>query len=203
MTSKPKRYSLRPVAYDEVSLVDEGVAGSADVLIMKRKTPPRTSVGRTRAGSHVKDPGSRPSKVPNTGAKVVPPKKSSGRSQSNPCSTKTNSTGAKAGGGKGASQRGQNWQDARHPRDDQGQFGSSSGKSKSKYGKGGTTKSKLDAACRANGKKKSGGSPIAQQSAMNGGAAKGRRARRKSQLNVFQNGGRRPVRKSALSTWSK
>jgi hypothetical protein len=63
-----------------------------------------------------------------------------------PCSPKS-STGEEESK---KSKRGKNWKEERHPRDEKGRMKKSSADSKSKHGKGGTTKSKLDAECRKN-----------------------------------------------------
>jgi hypothetical protein len=110
---KPKKHALFPLGYDEVSLVDEGAAGSADVLIMKRAT----TTNKTSGGSSSDCYGS-------------------------------HETGAKDG----KSTRSKNFDEKKHPRDKKGKMKETSKESKEKYGKGGTTKSKLEAQCR---KKKS------------------------------------------------
>lgn len=121
---KVKKHSLFPLGYDEISLVDEGAAGSADVLIMKR----RVAAGKPKA------------------AKLQPKKKKKGKgkSQENPCTDETNSTGAKDG----KSKRSKNFEEKKHPRDEKGQMKETSKESKEKYGKDGTTKAKLEAECR-------------------------------------------------------
>lgn len=170
--TKVKRHSLRPIVYDEVSLVDEGAAGSAQVLIFKRagirklERESRVDIGGTgdTATSRKKNRKKRRGKLPGRtsasnldsstskpDSSTSKPKKSSGRSQSNPCSDETNSSGT----GKG--KRSKTYKEERHPRDEQGQFDETSQSSKEKYGKGGTTKSKLDRACRDKKKKRKSG----------------------------------------------
>lgn len=176
---KPKRHALFPLAYDEISLVDDGAAGSADVLIMKRNgavTKARPRAGRVVAGSGAREPGRPPVKDKNKGKGG---KKGGGRSQENPCSTASNKTGKKDG----KSTRSKNWKEEKHKRKEGGKFAETSSESKAKNGKGGTTKAKLDAACR----KKKGGK---------GGNAEGRpvtgskRPRRKPK-----------IEKSSIARW--
>lgn len=125
-----KKNALFPIEYDEVSLVDNGAAGGAHVVIFKRGPgkvvkPPKV---KTKLGAA--------------------PRVKQGRSQSNPCSTKTNSTGQKTGK---SSTRAKNWNESKHPRNKKGQMATTSAKSKAAHGKGGTTKAKLDAKCRSKG----------------------------------------------------
>jgi hypothetical protein len=144
----PKKNALFPIAYDEISLVDEGAAGSADVLIMKR----------------------------NGIAK--------GRTQSNPCSTASNSSGKKDG----KSTRSKNWDENKHPCDEKGKMKQSSSESKKQNGKGGTTKAKLDAKCKE--KKRKGVKPARQTTRDPEGRRKIRRRRAE-----------KSVEKTAMSTW--
>lgn len=138
----PKKQSLFPVEYDEISLVDSGASQEADVLIFKRDG----SITKARV------PGS----VPSAGVKGPGgPKKAATPSMSKPCATGTNSTGKKIGGASGASARGKNWAPGKHPRNAKGQMAPTSAKSKQKFGKGGTTKAKLNAACKNKSVKKS------------------------------------------------
>lgn len=134
-----KKNVLFPMEYDEISLVDSGAAGDAHVLIMKRD------------GSSVrKSAPTKPPTVPGSTStpQAAPVKGGHKRKKSNPCNPK-NSTGAKTGD---SSQRAENWNEGRHPRQSGGKFGQTSSGSKNKYGNGGTTKAKQNAACR---KKKS------------------------------------------------
>lgn len=179
---KPKRNALFPLGYDEVSLVDEGAGEEVDVLIAKRNNAiGKAKSGTVKVGSQSKTPG----------------KGGTGK-RSNPCNPKS-STGAKTGN---SSKRAVNWKEEKHPRDAKGRMAQSSSESKAKNGKGGTTKSKLDAACR--GKKKGGGKstyvqvrnkkPIGEITSDPDEQKKIRSRRRKKQ----QKGS---VEKSALSTW--
>ena len=142
-----KKNSLFPIAYDEVSLVDEGAAGSAHVLITKR----RPVVPKNQKGKKGKGKKNRYGfEVTNaTTGQVV------ASSKDKPCKScaaakKKNSTGKKDG----KSTRSQNWKEERHPRDEKGQMTQSSSESKAAHGKGGTTQAKLDAQCKKCRKKK-------------------------------------------------
>lgn len=66
MPKPVKKNSLFPIAYDEISLVDEGAAGSADVLISKRNI--KKDRGPINGGSACKSCGALNSKN-STGAK--------------------------------------------------------------------------------------------------------------------------------------
>lgn len=131
-----KKNSLFPIAYDEISLVDEGAAGSAHVLIAKADTVERVPKKKKLAG----------------GGKV---NGSSGECSSCKELKETNSTGAKTGK---SSNRAKNWKEERHPRDSKGKMKSSTADSKKAYGKKGTTKAKLESKCKNCRKKKKGGS---------------------------------------------
>lgn len=182
---RKKKFSLRPIGYDEISLVDDGAAGSAHVLIAKRRSRGRVSANASQSAQN--------SDTINISRK--PPKgkggRDKGRSQSNPCSTSSNSTGAKTGD---SSQRAQNWKDERHKRDQDGQFSETPQESKSKYGKGGTTKAKMDRACRS--KKGSKGKPKKPDVTL-----KTPRRARKGKVKPSTDDGRSVAKRSAMSTW--
>lgn len=148
MPNPVKKNSLFPIAYDEVSLVDEGAAGSAHVLIAKRDKKPKGKRKGKKGEAHFEVVNA------GTGQVVASDKKSKNK----PCekckaAKKKNSTGKKDG----KSTRSQNWKEERHPRDEKGKMTQSSSESKAKHGKGGTTQAKLDASCKQcqkKGKKK-------------------------------------------------
>lgn len=124
---KPRRHRLTKMVYDEISFVDRGANQHANVMIVKRE-----GVAKQRpaeGGSSSKGGGER--KAGWYAADRAP---------------------TKSGSGKGAkSERAQNWKEDRHKRKaagspSGGEFDKTSGDSKKKYGKGGTTKAKQDAA---------------------------------------------------------
>lgn len=115
---KKKRHRLTKMVYDEISFVDRGANQHANVVIVKREAPEPTSKPRERkAGWYAAD------RAP-----------------------------TESGSGKGKkSQRSMNWKEDKHPRKASGspaggEFDKTSAESKKKYGKGGTTKAKQDAA---------------------------------------------------------
>lgn len=155
----PKKQALFPIEYDEVSLVDNGASQEADVLIFKREISKYRVLPGGEATSQYSPPkksvATAPKKTSSTSTSTSTPsrpkkkakKKAPTRSQKNPCATGTNSTGAK---GKGKqTPRAKNWNPNKHPRKQNGQMATTSAQSKAKNGKGGTTKAKLDAKCRA------------------------------------------------------
>lgn len=114
-----KKHALFPHAYDEISLVDSGAAQDAHVLILKRDT-----IGKAEKAVKVKD-----------------------KKKGTPCDPKS-TTGAKETDPKKKSTRGKNFKEERHPRDSKGRMKQTSADSKSKYGKGGSTKAKLARECK-------------------------------------------------------
>lgn len=143
MPKPVKKNALFPLAYDEVSLVDDGAAGSAHVLITKR------TIKKDRGPIHTGAPPPPHSSGSGTFNVVRPPKKK----KKGVCAScgKENGTGAKTGD---SSNRAKNWKEERHPRDEKGKMKGTDKKSKSAHGKGGTTQAKLDRKCKNCRKKK-------------------------------------------------
>jgi hypothetical protein len=137
-----QKNSLFPLAYDEISLVDSGAAQDADVLIYKAFAP-ASALGPKGSALTAAPKGQKP-----------PPKGAKPPTMKNPCAKGTNATGAKKGKGKGASTRAKNFNPSKHPRNAKGQMAATSAASKKKNGKGGTTKAKLNAACKSKSVKK-------------------------------------------------
>jgi len=109
-----KKYRLKAMEYDEISLVDAGANQEAHVLLVKRDR---------KIGKRVLDSGS----------------DSSGRTTSSNSSAPKKNPDEQSN-----TQRAQNWDDARHPRSPAGspaggEFSNTSAASKEKYGRGGTT----------------------------------------------------------------
>jgi len=119
---KPKRNRLTNMVYDEISLVDKGANQHANVVIIKRDPEAVAAANRkARANSSV---GTMPK---NRKANYYNSKKA-----------------------KNPSARSSSWDEKKHPRKGSGspsggEFDKTSDESKKKYGKGGTTKAKLDA----------------------------------------------------------
>jgi len=122
LLGKPKRNRLTNMVYDEISLVDKGANQHAHVVIIKRDDEAVNNANRkARANSSV------------------------GTMPKNRKADYYNSKTAK-----NPSARSSSWDDKKHPRKASGspsggEFDKTSAESKKKYGKGGTTKAKLDA----------------------------------------------------------
>lgn len=155
MTVAVKKNSLFPIAYDEISLVDSGAAGDAHVLIMKRESSSeiekakikpklRRQVNRIIDQRQAKNKKSKAT----IGTSAPSAKKGGKKPKSTPCNPKS-ATGAKETDPKKKSVRAKNFKEEKHPRKANGQMTQTSAESKKKNGKGGTTKAKQDAACRA------------------------------------------------------
>ena len=125
---KKKRHRLMNMRYDEISFVDRGANQHAHVMIVKRdisKQRPADSSGPT-------------------------PKSGGGERKAGWYAADRAPTQSGSGKGK-QSQRAQNWKEDKHKRKASGspsggEFDKTSAESKKKYGKGGTTKAKQDAA---------------------------------------------------------
>jgi hypothetical protein len=130
-----KKHALFPIAYDEVSLVDEGAAGSANVVIIKRDGSVKKRLPVSEAPP--------PPKV-KTRKKTPKGKKKDFLSSSRKRQWKlSREEGDKSGRGSDS------WEKKikRAPKGSPagGEFSETSSENKRKYGKNGTTKAKLDA----------------------------------------------------------
>lgn len=118
-----RRHRLTNMVYDEVSFVDAGANQHADVVLVKR-----AGVEKLMHDPSPKTKSSAPKQTADWYHENKAPTDASG--------TKTDL-------------RAQHWEESRHPRIVNGTWAETSGASKKKYGKGGTTKAKLTAAQRA------------------------------------------------------
>lgn len=131
---RKRRHRLTNMRYDEISFVDRGANQHAHVVIVKRDPE---IVTKQRA--------------PVEGNTSKPAERKAGWYAADRAPTKS-------GSGKGAkSQRAQNWKEDKHKRKAAGspaggEFDKTSAESKKKYGKGGTTKAKQDAAAKKGAK---------------------------------------------------